>query len=118
VPPGRAKRPGIVVLTLPLYRKYRIFEPVFHFFRRGGGRKAFQEACREAGPRQEQGRKGRKRRRMKRKEKERVCTWLMELLETGRAAPNPVRLSAAAQEILADTRACYKVKENSNSKRK
>jgi hypothetical protein len=55
---------------------------------------------------------------MKRKEKERVCTWLMELLETGRAAPNPVRLSAAAQEILADTRACYKVKENSNSKRK
>ena len=34
------------------------------------------------------------------------------------AAPNPVRLSAAAQEILADTRACYKVKENSNSKRK
>lgn len=69
-------------------------------------------------PRQEQGRKGRKRRRMKRKEKERVCTWLMELLETGRAAPNPVRLSAAAQEILTDTRACYKVKENSNSKRK
>jgi hypothetical protein len=60
VPPGRAKRPGIVVLTLPLYRKYRIFVPVFHFFRRGGGRKAFQEACREAGPRQEQGRKGRK----------------------------------------------------------
>jgi hypothetical protein len=55
---------------------------------------------------------------MKRKEKERVCTRLMELLETGRAAPNPVRLSAAAQEILADTRACYKVKENSNSKRK
>jgi len=52
----------------------------------GGGWKAFQEACREAGPRQEQGRKGRKRRRMKRKEKERVCTRLMELLETGRAA--------------------------------
>lgn len=34
-----------------------------------GGRKAFQEACREAGPRQEQGRKGRKRRRMKGKKK-------------------------------------------------
>ena len=64
------------------------------------------------------GQKGRKRRRMKRKEKERVCNRLMELLETGRTAPNPVRLSAAAHEILTDTRACYKVKENSNSKRK
>jgi hypothetical protein len=70
------------------------------------------------GPDRSRAERAEKRRRMKRKEKERVCTRLMELLETGRAAPNPVRLSAAAQEILADTRACYKVKENSNSKRK
>jgi hypothetical protein len=49
VPPGRAKRPGIVVLTLPLYRKYRIFEPVFHFFRRGGGGEAGKHSRKPAG---------------------------------------------------------------------
>jgi hypothetical protein len=73
VPPGRAKRPGIVVLTLPLYRKYRIFEPVFHFFRRGGGGEAGKHSRKPAG-RQTQTGAGQKGQKKTQNEKERKRT--------------------------------------------